>query len=231
MSSNNAKSSVTSEKTTEENDLPLELTTITLYTEDSKNNSNYSATINAFEIHNYSCNSRPDYTKGNEDLAETGDGKLNHSMKNSNINRKVNSQKSSKSRALTDFKLTEEEKRLLVKEGYSNFPTTKASLTKQDVKILRKIRRKIRNKRSAQCSRQRKKQYLEDLEKKFEECTNERDSLKQEVSELRKENQTLLMKMQKMISKNYSSHGQASYKTSLFVLIISFLFILMPYFR
>lgn len=66
-------------------------------------------------------------------------------------------------------------------------------------KILRKIRRKIRNKRSAQCSRQRKKEYLEELEKKYSNCTNEVQSLKSEVLKLRKEKNSLISKIQKLM--------------------------------
>ena len=230
MSSNTVKSNVKNEEIVKEEELPIGLTTITLYTEDSKSKNNFSATINAFEIHNYSCNYRQENEKNEEKNLSSKNVNSNYSTKNNSSNRKINC-KSSKPQTLIDFKLTEEEKRLLIKEGYVDFPSTKTSLTKQEVKILRKIRRKIRNKRSAQCSRQRKKQYLEELEKKFEECTNERDCLKKEVTELRKENESLLMKMKKMVSKSYLSHGQASYKTSLFVLLISFLFILMPCFR
>lgn len=128
-----------------------------------------------------------------------------------------------------DLKLTEEEKKLLRKEGYE-LSSSKSELTPQDEKVLRKIRRKIRNKRSAQFSRQRKKQYVEELEKKYRECNNENKDLKKEVEELKKENQSLLTKMRKILQ-DHPRHGQVSFKTSLCVLILSFLFILIPAFR
>ncbi|CAG2101761.1 unnamed protein product [Medioppia subpectinata] len=129
---------------------------------------------------------------------------------------------------ITDLVLTDEEKRLLAKEGYHDFPSGSLPLTKHEEKILRKIRRKIRNKKSAQCSRQRKKEYLEDLERRFDERNHENEQLKKEVIKLKKDNDTLLMKMKKILSMN----GQnASFKSSFFVIILSFLLILVPYFR
>ncbi|CAG2169670.1 unnamed protein product, partial [Oppiella nova] len=129
---------------------------------------------------------------------------------------------------ITDLVLTDEEKRLLSKEGYHDFPSGSLPLTKHEEKILRKIRRKIRNKKSAQCSRQRKKEYLEDLERRFDERNHENEQLKKEVIKLKKENDTLLVKMKKILSMN----GQnASFKSSFFVIVLSFLLILVPYFR
>jgi hypothetical protein len=113
-------------------------------------------------------------------------------------------------------------------KGYHDFPSGSLPLTKHEEKILRKIRRKIRNKKSAQCSRQRKKEYLEDLERRFDERNHENEQLKKEVIKLKKENDTLLMKMKKILSMNGPN---ASFKSSFFVIILSFLLILVPYFR
>lgn len=106
----------------------------------------------------------------------------------------------SRSKPITDLHLTDEERRLLNKEGYHDFPAgDHPILTKSEEKILRKIRRKIRNKRSAQCSRQRKKEYLEELEKKYSKSTNELQCLKSEVLKLRRQNVSLMSKLQKVM--------------------------------
>ncbi|KAL5962479.1 Cyclic AMP-responsive element-binding protein 3-like protein 1 [Taenia solium] len=60
--------------------------------------------------------------------------------------------------------LTDEEKRTLLAEGYS-IPT-RLPLSKQEERNLKKIRRKIKNKISAQESRRKKKEYVESLEKR-----------------------------------------------------------------
>lgn len=85
-------------------------------------------------------------------------------------------------RHITDYVLADEEKRLLIKEGYTDFPMTSSPtrpLSRSEERILRKIRRKIRNKKSAQCSRQRKKEYVEELERKYTLVARENEELKQ----------------------------------------------------
>lgn len=175
---------------------------------------NQSTAALTFEIHNYCCIKEDD----TDEIAS-----VESSPKAKKSNKGVK-------RRITDFRLTDEERKLLTKEGYSNFPSEKKELTHQEEKILRKIRRKIRNKRSAQFSRLRKKQYVEELEKKYEDCTNENEHLKKEVEDLRRQNQSLMVKMRKIL-KDHTGHGQASFKTSLFVILLSFLLILMPTFR
>lgn len=94
--------------------------------------------------------------------------------------------------------LTEEEKRTLISEGYP-IPS-KLPLTKQEEKNLKKIRRKIKNKISAQESRRKKKEYLEALEKRVESFSQENSELKKKVDSLENNNRSLLSQLQKLQS-------------------------------
>lgn len=94
--------------------------------------------------------------------------------------------------------LSEEEKRTLISEGYP-IPT-KLPLTKQEEKNLKKIRRKIKNKISAQESRRKKKEYLEALEKRVESFSHENNELKRKVDTLESNNRSLLGQLQKLQS-------------------------------
>lgn len=95
--------------------------------------------------------------------------------------------------------LTEEERRTLIAEGYpipNKFP-----LSKSEERSLKKIRRKIKNKISAQESRRKKKEYMEELEKRVQ-------LMEMRIVELELEN--------KRLSANSSTtrHQQASKQSS-----------------
>ncbi|KAJ8402911.1 hypothetical protein AAFF_G00362250, partial [Aldrovandia affinis] len=92
--------------------------------------------------------------------------------------------------------LTEEEKRTLVAEGYP-IPN-KLPLTKTEEKALKRVRRKIKNKISAQESRRKKKEYVDCLEKKVESFTSENNKLWTKVETLESTNRSLLQQLQKL---------------------------------
>ncbi|XP_071792020.1 cyclic AMP-responsive element-binding protein 3-like protein 2 [Asterias amurensis] len=94
--------------------------------------------------------------------------------------------------------LTEEEKRTLTIEGYP-IPT-KLPLTKAEEKSLKKVRRKIKNKISAQESRRKKKEYVEALERKMESFTQENTDLKRKLQSMESTNKTLAAQLQKLQS-------------------------------
>ncbi|XP_053435867.1 cyclic AMP-responsive element-binding protein 3-like protein 3 isoform X4 [Nycticebus coucang] len=92
--------------------------------------------------------------------------------------------------------LTEDEKKLLAKEGIT-LPT-QLPLTKYEERMLKKIRRKIRNKQSAQESRKKKKEYIDGLETRMSACTAQNQELQRKVLHLEKQNLSLLEQLKKL---------------------------------
>jgi len=92
--------------------------------------------------------------------------------------------------------LTEEEKRTLVQEGYP--VPTRLPLSKAEEKSLKKIRRKIKNKISAQESRRKKKEYMDTLEKRVETLAHENSDYRRKVDSLEFNNQSLLAQLQQL---------------------------------
>ncbi|GBN01177.1 Cyclic AMP-responsive element-binding protein 3-like protein 3 [Araneus ventricosus] len=123
--------------------------------------------------------------------------------------------------------LTEEEKKLMRKEGLQ-IPTH-LPLTRAEERELKRIRRKIRNKQSAQESRKRKKDYIDGLESRVKLCTSENVRLQKKVQTLESQQKSLLDKIKHLQSIIASSTGkQVQTSTCLMVLIVSFALLLLP---
>ncbi|XP_067399632.1 cyclic AMP-responsive element-binding protein 3 [Emydura macquarii macquarii] len=123
--------------------------------------------------------------------------------------------------------LTEEEKQLLEKEGVS-LPSH-LPLTKAEERLLKRVRRKIRNKQSAQDSRRRKKVYMDGLESRVVTCTAQNHELQKKVQLLQKENMSLLEQLQKLQALvRQSSTKTTTASTCVMVLLLSFCLILSP---
>ncbi|NXK22373.1 CR3L3 protein, partial [Arenaria interpres] len=125
--------------------------------------------------------------------------------------------------------LTEEERQLLEKEGVS-LPTC-LPLTKAEERLLKKVRRKIRNKQSAQDSRRRKKIYMDGLENRVAACTAQNHELQKKVQLLQKQNMSLLEQLQKLQALvRRSTMKTTTAKTCTMVVFLSFCLILSPSF-
>ncbi|XP_078695688.1 uncharacterized protein LOC144924429 isoform X2 [Branchiostoma floridae x Branchiostoma belcheri] len=126
-----------------------------------------------------------------------------------------------------ELKLTDEEKKLLNAEGVTlpqHLP-----LTKQEEKALKRVRRKIRNKISAQESRKRKKVYMDGLEDRVKACTAQNLTLVKKVHQLEKQNATLmdqLKKLQSLITNSTNKTTQT--RTIVMVLLLSFTLLIFP---
>ncbi|XP_066509107.1 cyclic AMP-responsive element-binding protein 3-like protein 3-A [Hoplias malabaricus] len=135
--------------------------------------------------------------------------------------------KQSSQSLLQDLVLNDDEKKLLAKEGLclpSQLP-----LTKNEEKILKKIRRKIRNKQSAQESRKKKKEYVDGLEGRMAACSAQNLELQKKVIQLEKTNTSLmeqLRRLQAVVMSGCCKPAQTG--TCVLVLLLSFSLILFP---
>ncbi|XP_044262185.1 cyclic AMP response element-binding protein A-like isoform X2 [Tribolium madens] len=102
--------------------------------------------------------------------------------------------------------LTDEEKRTLIAEGYP--VPTRLPLTKAEEKSLKKIRRKIKNKISAQESRRKKKEYMDQLERKVELLVSENNEYRTKIESLEDSNTNLLNQLQKLQAIVARTHPQ-----------------------
>lgn len=123
--------------------------------------------------------------------------------------------------------LTEEEKRLLMKEG-ATIPTH-MPLTKAEERTLKRVRRKIRNKQSAQESRKKKKVYVDGLENRVAICTAHNLELQKKVQMLQKQNISLIEQLRKLQAVVKMSTMKASTtSTCVMVFLLSFCLIIFP---
>ncbi|OCT66686.1 cyclic AMP-responsive element-binding protein 3-like protein 4 [Xenopus laevis] len=128
-----------------------------------------------------------------------------------------------------ELHLTEEEKRLLSQEGVAlpnNLPLTKA-----EERILKKVRRKIRNKQSAQDSRRRKKEYIDGLESRVAACSVQNQELHKKVVELEKHNISLITQLRKLQTLiKQTSNKAAQTGTCVLILLFSLALLVFPSF-
>lgn len=100
--------------------------------------------------------------------------------------------------------LTEEEKRTLLAEGYP--VPTRLPLTKAEEKSLKKVRRKIKNKISAQESRRKKKEYMDQLERRVELLAQENGEYRTQLRGLQDSNAALvaqLARLQALVARHH----------------------------
>ncbi|XP_070817713.1 cyclic AMP-responsive element-binding protein 3-like protein 3-A [Chaetodon trifascialis] len=129
--------------------------------------------------------------------------------------------------SMQELILNEDEKKLLAKEGVT-LPN-QLPLTKYEERILKKIRRKIRNKQSAQESRKKKKEYIDGLESRMAACSAHNHELQRKVSQLEKCNMSLmeqLRRLQALVMNTSNKPAQTG--TCVLVLLLSFSLILFP---
>jgi len=128
------------------------------------------------------------------------------------------------------LELNDEELKMAAKENMkfpSHYP-----LTREEERNLKKIRRKIRNKVSAQDSRKRKREYLDNMEDRVKACSDENQELKDKIKALESQNKTLaaqLRRLHQIVVNGGLRQGQTS--TALMVLLLSTALFLIPGFR
>jgi hypothetical protein len=126
------------------------------------------------------------------------------------------------------LEMSDEELKMAAKEGMA-FPKF-YPLTREEERNLKKIRRKIRNKLSAQDSRKRKREYLDSMEDRVKECSDENQELKDKIEALETQNKTLAGQLRRLhqmvVSGGPGRNGQTS--TALMVLLLSTALFLIP---
>ncbi|XP_021531940.1 cyclic AMP-responsive element-binding protein 3-like protein 4 isoform X2 [Aotus nancymaae] len=124
--------------------------------------------------------------------------------------------------------LTDEEKRLLGQEGVS-LPSH-LPLTKAEERVLKKVRRKIRNKQSAQDSRRRKKEYIDGLESRVAACSAQNQELQKKVQELERHNISLVAQLRQLQTLIAQTSNKAAQTSTCVLILFSLALIILPSF-
>ncbi|XP_053739696.1 cyclic AMP-responsive element-binding protein 3-like protein 3-A [Synchiropus splendidus] len=120
-----------------------------------------------------------------------------------------------------ELELNEDEKKLLAKEGV-NLPN-KLPLSKFEERVLKKIRRKIRNKRSAQESRKKKREYVYSLEGRMSAYAAHNLQLQRKVYQLEEANSALLNQLSRLQALLPNCSSRTTQRgTCILVLLLSF---------
>lgn len=170
-----------------------------------------------------------DYDELNfDDIMKETDDMLAEQDSDDDDEEETSSSAESMSSAYPRLVLSNEEKRLLNKEGITLpdfYP-----LTKHEERELKRIRRKIRNKISAQDSRKRKKEYIDGLEERVKQCTDENGTLLKRIKMLQNQNHDLMSKMKKlqMLLNKAGSSKTAQPATCLMILLLSLSLVALP---
>uniref|UniRef100_A0A915A3B5 BZIP domain-containing protein n=1 Tax=Parascaris univalens TaxID=6257 RepID=A0A915A3B5_PARUN len=96
------------------------------------------------------------------------------------------------------IELTNEERSMLAVEGYD--APMRLPLSNAEQKALKAVKRKIANKESARKSRQKKEQYVKQLERQNEERLAEFEAVKAEAEQLKVINRRLVASLEKMVA-------------------------------
>jgi cyclic AMP-responsive element-binding protein 3 len=127
------------------------------------------------------------------------------------------------------LELSEEEKRICEREGIklpSHYP-----LSREEERNLKKIRRKIRNKLSAQDSRKRKKEYMDNMEDRVRACSDENEDLHKRIEQLETQNKTLAGQLKRLhqiiLSGGFTTRANQT-STAMMVLLLSTALFLIP---
>uniref|UniRef100_A0A673LPS1 Cyclic AMP-responsive element-binding protein 3-like protein 4 n=1 Tax=Sinocyclocheilus rhinocerous TaxID=307959 RepID=A0A673LPS1_9TELE len=109
------------------------------------------------------------------------------------------------------------------------FGSNRTDVSQTEERILKKVRRKIRNKLSAQDSRRRKKEYIDGLESRVVACSSQNKELQRTVDQLEKHNVTLvaqLHKLQALVKQSATKAAQTS--TCIMILLFSLALLIFP---